>query len=154
MKPIATFAAGCFWRVEDAFRKVHGVSDVVVGYTGGHTEDPTYDEVCTGETGHAESVQIEFDPEEITYEQLLKVFWMIHDATQVGGQGPDIGSQYRSAIFYHDDTQKELAEKSRDELQAGGKYDQEIVTSIEPAGKFYPAEDYHQQYLAKVRGEA
>ena len=146
----ATFAAGCFWGVESAFRKVKGVSNVTVGYTGGHTKDPSYEEVCTDETGHAESVQVEFDPSAVSYDRLLEVFWRVHDPTTRNRQGPDIGSQYRSAIFYHSPEQKEKAIASkasheRDYRKAGMM----IVTEIVPATTFYPAEEYHQRYHEK-----
>ncbi len=147
---IATFAAGCFWGVEAAFRAVPGVTDVVVGYTGGHTERPTYEAVCTDRTGHAEAVEVSFDPAQVSYGQLLDTFWRIHDPTQEDGQGLDVGTQYRSAIFYHDDSQKRAAEASRDALAASGKHgDRQIVTEIVPVSTFWRAEDYHQRYLEK-----
>lgn len=145
----ATFAAGCFWGVEEMFRQLDGVTETRVGYTGGHTEHPTYEQVCTGQTGHAEAVEIDYDPDQIAYEDLLKVFWEGHDPTTPNRQGPDVGTQYRSAIFYHDDRQREAAEKSMKALQASGRYYGKVVTEIGPAGTFWPAEDYHQQYLAK-----
>ena len=145
----ATFAAGCFWGVEEAFRKTKGVVDTVVGYTGGFTENPTYKEVCTGRTGHAESVLVTFDPSQISYEELLDIFWNIHDPTTLNRQGPDIGNQYRSAIFYHNENQRIAAIASKERLQNSGKYKREIVTEIKPAMTFYMAEDYHQQYLEK-----
>jgi peptide-methionine (S)-S-oxide reductase len=148
----ATFAAGCFWGVEAAFAHVEGVVSSVVGYTGGHTENPTYQEVCTDKTGHAEAVQIAFDPSRISYDQLLKVFWGIHDPTTLNRQGPDVGSQYRSAIFYHTPQQKATAELSKQKLQRSGRFTKPIVTEITPASKFYRAEEYHQRYLEK-RGE-
>jgi len=148
----ATFAAGCFWGVEEAFRCLDGVTDTSVGYTGGHTDNPTYEQVCSGETGHAEAVHIEYDPEQISYEKLLEIFWSTHDPTTKNRQGPDVGSQYRSAIFYHDQNQKTLAEASRRRWNASGRFTGEIVTEIVEAGPFHPAEDYHQQYLAK-RGQ-
>jgi len=145
----ATFAAGCFWGVEEAFRKTKGVVDTDVGYTGGTTENPTYKQVCTGRTGHAESVLVYFDPSKVSYDELLDVFWKIHDPTTLDRQGPDIGNQYRSAIFYHNEKQKEIATESKNKLQSSGKYKREIVTEINPATTFYMAEDYHQQYLEK-----
>lgn len=145
----ATFSAGCFWGVEEAFRKTKGVIDTAVGYTGGFTENPTYKEVCTGKTGHAESVLVTFDPSQISYEELLDIFWKIHDPTALNRQGPDIGNQYRSAIFYHNENQRITATASKDRLQKSGKYKREIVTEIKPATTFYMAEDYHQRYLEK-----
>jgi len=145
----ATFAAGCFWGVEEAFRKVKGIVSTAVGYTGGTMENPGYREVCTGRTGHAEAVLVEFDPTQVSYDELLAVFWAIHDPTTLNRQGPDVGSQYRSAIFYHSDKQKDSAMASKDELRSSGKYKRDIVTEITPASTFYMAEDYHQQYLAK-----
>jgi peptide-methionine (S)-S-oxide reductase len=149
MQEIATFGAGCFWGIEAAFRKVPGVLDVAVGYTGGHTESPTYREVCTDTTGHAEVVQVTFDPEKVTYDQLLKVFWTIHDPTQVNRQGPDFGKQYRTAIFFHSPEQEAAAKKSKQELEANGKLRRPIATEITPAGTFWRAEEYHQRYLEK-----
>lgn len=145
----ATFAAGCFWGVEAAFRQTDGVIATRVGYLGGHKKDPTYQDVCTDTTGHAEVVEVEFDPAVISFEKLLDVFWEEHDPTTLNRQGPDVGTQYRSGIFYHDDTQKAAALASRDALQASGRFSKPIVTEITPAGTFYPAEDYHQQYLEK-----
>lgn len=146
----AIFAAGCFWGVEAAFRKVKGVISTEVGYTGGHTEHPTYGEVVTGMTGHAESVRIIFDPEVVSFRDLLEVFWSIHDPTQLNRQGPDYGTNYRSAIFYLDPEQKTLAEESRERLFRSGRLGgRPIVTEIVPAGPFYPAEEYHQQYYEK-----
>jgi len=145
----ALFAAGCFWGVEATFRQIKGVKATAVGYTGGHTESPSYEDVCTDRTGHAEAVQVEYDPKEVSYEQLLKVFWENHDPTTVNRQGPDVGTQYRSAIFYNTPEQKAAAEAARQSLAAGGKYRREIVTEIVPAGAFWKAEDYHQQYLEK-----
>lgn len=140
MQNKAIFAAGCFWGVETAFRKVEGVVDVAVGYTGGNTEKPTYEEVCSGNTGHAESVEITFDSKKVSYKELLDVFWKIHNPTTLNRQGPDIGTQYRSAIFYLDEEQKKLAEESKPE---------NAVTEITEASVFYPAEEYHQQYFQK-----
>ena len=148
----ATFAAGCFWGVEADFRDVEGVVKTTVGYTGGHFAKPTYEDVCSDSTGHAEAVLVEFDPNTVTYEELLAVFWNLHDPTTLNRQGPDRGSQYRSAIFYHDDAQKAAALASRDALEKSGKYKRPIVTEIAPADTFWPAEDYHQQYLEK-RGQ-
>lgn len=139
----ATFAAGCFWGVEDIFRKTEGVVDAEVGYTGGHTKNPTYEEVSSGETGHAEAVRLEFDPEKVSYEKLLDIFWNMHDPTTLNRQGPDIGSQYRSAIFYHTPEQKTMAEKSKPA---------DAVTEIIPAGHLYRAEEYHQRYFEKHGG--
>ena len=144
-----TFAAGCFWGVEDIFRGVKGVIDVIAGYSGGQTENPTYEKVCSGTTGHAESVQIQYDPAVVSYEKLLKVFWDMHDPTTLNRQGPDIGSQYRSIIFYHSPEQKVLAEKSKDELNHSDKFQDPIITEILPASTFYKAEEYHQQYFQK-----
>jgi len=149
----ATFAGGCFWQVEDEFRKLPGVTDVEAGYTGGTVPNPSYEDVCTGETGHAEAVLVSFDPKKTSFEKLLDAFWDVHDPTQLDGQGLDIGRQYRSAIFYHSGEQQKLAEASRDRLAASGKYKGEIITEIVPAQRFYRAEDYHQHYLAKRRGE-
>jgi len=145
----ATVAAGCFWGVEAAFRKVPGVVATTVGYTGGHLADPTYEDVCSGRTGHAEAVQVEYDPQRIGYDQLLDVFWSIHDPTQKNRQGPDVGEQYRSAIFFHDEGQQAAAEASKRQLESTGSYRRPVVTEIEPASTFYRAEDYHQQYFEK-----
>ena len=145
----ATFAAGCFWGVEAAFRKVKGVKKTTVGYEGGKTKSPSYEQVCTDKTGHAEVVQVEFDEKKLSYEQLLDIFWSCHDPTTINRQGPDLGTQYRSAIFYHSKKQKELAEKSKQALEKIKKYKSKIVTLIIPAQEFYKAEDYHQQYLEK-----
>ena len=148
----ATFAAGCFWGVEEAFRRVPGVVKTRVGYTGGHTPNPTYQEVCTGETGHAEAVEVTYDPRVVSYERLLEVFWSIHDPTSLNRQGWDVGTQYRSAIFYHTQEQAQVARSSRARLEASGKYKDPIVTEIVPAGPFYPAEEYHQGYYEKRGG--
>ena len=145
----ATFAAGCFWGVEESFRQLPGVIDTTVGYLGGHTQNPTYKDVCTDATGHAEVVQVTFDPAKVTYEQLLDVFWSAHDPTTLNRQGPDIGTQYRSAIFFHSPEQERLARAAKEHMQALGKFRRPIVTEITPASTFYPAEDYHQKYLAK-----
>jgi peptide-methionine (S)-S-oxide reductase len=145
----ATFAAGCFWGVEAAFRQVEGVLETSVGYSGGHYENPSYKDVCTGKTGHAEVVRVKFDPERVSYEELLDVFWSEHNPTTKNRQGWDIGTQYRSAIFYHDDEQKAVATESRDRLEASGRYRRPIVTEITQVSKFYPAEEYHQRYLEK-----
>lgn len=148
----ATFGAGCFWGVETAFREVPGVIDAAVGYLGGKLENPTYRDVCNGDTGHAEVVEVVFDPAKVTYEQLLDRFWTLHDPTQFNRQGPDYGSQYRSAIFFHSPEQKSSAEASKERLAASGRFAKKIVTEITPASTFYRAEEYHQQYLAK-RGQ-
>jgi peptide-methionine (S)-S-oxide reductase len=145
----ATFAAGCFWGVEAAFRQVPGVIDTAVGYAGGHTENPTYQDVCAHGTGHAEVVQVEYDPARVPYEQLLDVFWENHDPTQLNRQGPDIGDQYRSAIFFHTPAQEAAARASKARLEASGRFRRPIVTEITPAATFYRGEDYHQRYLEK-----
>jgi len=146
----AYFAAGCFWHVEDAFRQVPGVVATAVGFMGGHTENPTYEEVCTDRTGHAETTEVVYDPAKVTYEQLLDVFWSHHDPTTMNRQGPDFGSQYRSAIFYLDREQEEKAKASKERLQKSGKFAKSIVTEITPAKAFYKAEEYHQQYFEKT----
>lgn len=145
----ATFAAGCFWGVETAFRKIEGVVDVAVGYMGGGTENPTYKEVCTDQTGHAEVVQVDFDPDKVSYPQLLDTFWQCHDPTQLNRQGPDVGTQYRSAIFFHSPEQESEAAAAKEQLAVNGKYSQPVATLVKPAAEFYRAEEYHQQYLAK-----
>jgi peptide-methionine (S)-S-oxide reductase len=145
----ATFGAGCFWGVEAAFRQVKGVKATAVGYTGGHTKNPTYEEVCTDRTGHAEAVEVEFDPAEVSYDHLLGVFWENHDPTQRNRQGPDFGTQYRTAIFYHSPAQQAAATASKERLDQSGQFKRPIATEITPAGEFYRAEDYHQQYLEK-----
>jgi peptide-methionine (S)-S-oxide reductase len=147
----AIFAAGCFWQVEADFRNLEGVIETAAGYTGGKTEEPTYEEVCTDRTGHAEAVQVTYDPSQVTYEELLDVFWRSHDPTQLNRQGPDIGSQYRSAIFFASPEQEKSAIASRDAAQE--RFERPIVTEITEAPSFYPAEDYHQRYLEK-RGQA
>lgn len=146
---LATFGAGCFWGVEEAFRVLDGVTATRVGYAGGRLENPTYEQVCTDRTGHAEVVEVAYDPERVSYDDLLNVFWAEHDPTQVNRQGPDFGSQYRSVIFYHGEEQREAAEASKQRLALSGRHQRPIATLIEPAPTFYPAEDYHQQYLAK-----
>jgi peptide-methionine (S)-S-oxide reductase len=146
----ATFGAGCFWGVEEAFRKLKGVISTTVGYAGGNKEAPSYEDVCTDRTGHAEVVEVEFDPSQISYEQLLDVFWSNHNPTTSNRQGPDVGTQYRSVIFYHSPEQKATAEKSKTEQ--AGRFPRPIVTQIEPAPKFWRAEEYHQRYLEK-RGQ-
>lgn len=146
----ATFGAGCFWGVEDAFRELEGVIDTQVGYAGGDFDHPSYQDVCSGVTGHAEVVEVIYNPEIISYIDLLDVFWNIHDPTTLNRQGLDIGAQYRSVIFYHDDRQKKLAQESKEKLDNSGRYSQKIVTEIQPAPKFWRAENYHQQYLAKT----
>jgi peptide-methionine (S)-S-oxide reductase len=145
----ATFAAGCFWGIESAFRAVDGVMSTRVGYTGGETENPNYREVCTDLTGHAEAVEVTYDPGRVTYEELLDVFWQIHDPTQHNRQGPDVGSQYRSAIFFHDSGQEKAALASREALEKSGRLKREVATEIVPVARFYRAEEYHQQYLEK-----
>lgn len=143
----ATFAAGCFWQVEVDFRNTDGVKDAIVGYTGGSNENPSYEQVCTGSTGHAEAVEVTFDPEAVSYSDLLEVFWGLHDPTQLNRQGPDHGTQYRTAIFFHTPEQEREAIESRERAQADHR--KPIVTEIVAAGPFYPAEDYHQRYLEK-----
>jgi peptide-methionine (S)-S-oxide reductase len=153
MQEIATFGAGCFWGIEAAFRRVPGVLDAAVGYSGGRTENPSYQDVCTDTTGHAEVVQVTFDPEKLSYDQLLNVFWTIHDPTQVNRQGPDYGKQYRTAIFFHSPEQEAAAKKSKQALEASGKLRRPVATEITAAGPFWRAEEYHQRYLEK-RGAA
>jgi peptide-methionine (S)-S-oxide reductase len=145
----ATFAAGCFWGVETTFRQLDGVSDAVVGYTGGTSPDPTYQMVCSGRTGHAEAVQVEYDSERISYDQLVEAFWAAHDPTTADRQGPDIGTQYRSAIFCHSPEQEEAATAAKTDMDSAGRFARPIVTQIAPATQFYPAEDYHQRYFEK-----
>src|SRR5271157_1074318 len=149
MSEKATFGAGCFWGVEAAYRQIKGVIATAVGYEGGHTDNPTYGDVCSHTTGHAEVVQVEYDPERVSYEDLLKVFWENHDPTQLNRQGPDVGDQYRSVIFYNSPEQQKAAEASKEQRAQSGKYRRPIVTQIVPAQTFYVAEDYHQQYLEK-----
>jgi peptide-methionine (S)-S-oxide reductase len=145
----ATFAAGCFWGVEDAFRQVKGVTSTTVGYIGGHTKNPTYKEVCTDRTGHAEAVEVEFNPSEVSYRELLAVFFRSHDPATLNRQGPDIGTQYRSAIFFHDAQQEATAREAKATLEKAGVFKRPIVTEILPASDFYRAEEYHQQYFKK-----
>jgi peptide-methionine (S)-S-oxide reductase len=145
----ATFGAGCFWGVEVAFRQVPGVVDAAVGYAGGTVADPSYQQVCTGGTGHAEVVQVDYDPAQVSYEQLLDVFFANHDPTQLNRQGPDVGTQYRSVIFYHDEGQAEAARAAKAALQASGRYRRPVVTEIVPFSNFFRAEEYHQRYLEK-----
>ena len=145
----ATFGAGCFWGVESAFREVKGVTSTAVGYSGGPLTDPTYRDVCSGETGHAEVVQLEYDPSQVSYEQLLAVFWSIHDPTQLNRQGPDFGMQYRSVIFFHSPEQEAAARASLAKLEASGRLKCKIVTQILPASEFWRAEEYHQQYFER-----
>ena len=145
----ATFAAGCFWGVEAAFRQVPGVLETAVGYTGGSLPDPTYEDVCTDRTGHAEAVEVEFDAARVAYEKLLEVFWENHDPTQKNRQGPDVGTQYRSGIFFHSPEQKAAAEASKASLEASGRFKRPIATEITPASTFWRAEEYHQRYLEK-----
>jgi len=145
----ATFAAGCFWGVEEAFRNVKGVISTEVGYTGGRTENPTYRDVCRGDTGHAEAVNIAFDPAVVSLGELLDAFWNSHDPTTRNRQGPDIGSQYRSAVFYHSGEQRTLAEEAKAELEKAGRFRGKIVTEIVPAGRFWRAEEYQQKYFMK-----
>jgi len=147
----ATFGAGCFWHVEDLFGKIKGVKSTKVGYTGGNLTNPTYEEVCTDRTGHAEAVEIEYDPNEISYDKLLDIFWNSHDPTSLNRQGPDIGIQYRSSIFFHNESQKQDAEKSKERLNSSGKFSKNIVTEIIPSPEFYKAEEYHQKYFEKHR---
>lgn len=145
----ATFAAGCFWGIENLFSQTAGVLSTKVGYTGGWSENPSYEMVCTGKTGHAEAVEIEFDPKKITYEKLLAIFWDCHTPTSLNQQGADIGTQYRSAIFFHTSEQQAAALDSKEKLDLSKKFNTPIVTQIVPAAIFYPAEEYHQQYLKK-----
>ncbi|NWG09446.1 MAG: peptide-methionine (S)-S-oxide reductase MsrA [Nitrososphaerales archaeon] len=145
----ATFGAGCFWCVEAVFQRIKGVKSVVSGFSGGTVENPTYEEVCSGKTGHAEVVQITFDPKIVSYGELLEVFWIAHDSTSLNRQGPDVGTQYRSVIFYHNEEQKRIAERSKAEVAK--KFDKPIVTEIKPLNNFYKAEGYHQDYYNRNR---
>jgi peptide-methionine (S)-S-oxide reductase len=145
----ASFGAGCFWGVEAAFRRLAGVKSTQVGYMGGTMKNPTYEDVCTDRTGHAEVVEVEFDPARVSYDDLLEIFWQAHDPTQVNRQGPDVGTQYRSAIFFHSPQQEAAARASKQKLQASGKYRRPVATGIVPAAEFWRAEEYHQQYLEK-----
>lgn len=147
----ATFAAGCFWHVQELFDKIDGVTDTQAGYTDGDIKDPTYEQVCTNRTGHAEAVQVEYDPQRTSYEQLLDVFWSNHDPTTLNAQGFDVGSQYRSAVFTHSPQQLALASESKARLAGSARFSKPIVTAIKPAGSFYPAEEYHQKYFKKNR---
>lgn len=147
----ATFGAGCFWGIEAAFRRVPGVVATSVGYAGGSFKKPTYKDVCSGETGHAEVVQVEYDPSKVSYEELLDVFWKIHDPTTPNRQGPDVGTQYRSAIFFHNSAQEAAARASKEKLQSSGRFRKPVVTEIVPASEFYRAEEYHQRYFEKHR---
>ena len=149
MDKVATFAGGCFWCMEPAFDSLHGVHQTTVGYMGGNSENPSYSEVSSGKSGHAEAIQVRYNPQEVSYEALLKAFWSKIDPTQVNGQFADRGSQYRTAIFYHDDEQFVKAEKSKKKLEDSGLFDHPIVTEIIPAGEFFPAEEYHQDYYQK-----
>jgi len=150
----ATFAAGCFWGVEEAFLEMKGVKSTRVGYTGGNFPDPSYEDVCTDRTGHAEAIELEFDPNEISYKELLDFFWSIHNPTTKNRQGPDIGSQYRSTIFYHNPEQENIARKSKQQLDDSNSLQNKIVTEIVPAATFYQAEDYHQKYYQKIGGRS
>jgi peptide-methionine (S)-S-oxide reductase len=153
MSSRATFGAGCFWGVEETFRRTPGVVATAVGYEGGALENPTYHDVCTDTTGHVEVVEVEYDPDLVSYDRLLEVFWSNHDPTTLDRQGPDYGTQYRSVVFAHDDSQKAAAQEMKERLAASGRFRRPIVTAIEPASTFWRAEDYHQQYLAK-RGQS
>jgi peptide-methionine (S)-S-oxide reductase len=146
---IATFGAGCFWGVEAEFRRMKGVTGTAVGYAGGHLKNPSYRDVCSGTTGHAEVVQVEYDPATVAYDDLLNVFWENHDPTTLNRQGPDVGSQYRSAVFFHTPEQEAVARASKERLEKSGRYKRPVVTQIEPASEFWRAEEYHQQYLEK-----
>ena len=147
----ATFAAGCFWHVEEIFRKTSGVKSTQVGYSDGLTKNPTYEDVCTDTTGHAEAVEVDYDPQEVSYEELLKIFWNNHNPTTLNRQGPDVGKQYRSAVFFHTPEQRKAAIEMKEKLNpiAREKFQSDIVTEIKPASDFYRAEEYHQQYFAK-----
>ena len=145
----ATFGAGCFWGVEETFRRLNGVVSTAVGYAGGTRDNPSYEDVCTDKTGHAEVVEVEFDPSQINYNQLLDVFWSNHNPTTLNRQGPDVGKQSRSVIFYHSTEQKTAADSSKDALEKSGRFNRPVVTQIEPAPRFWRAEEYHQRYLEK-----
>ncbi len=149
----AIFGAGCFWGVERTFSRIKGVKDTKVGYMGGHLKNPTYEDVCTDKTGHVEVVEIRYDPKEITYEDLLEIFWNIHDPTQKNKQGLDVGTQYKSVIFYENEEQRKIAEKSKENLEKSKKFKKPIVTKISPVKKFYQAEEYHQQYFKKRQSQ-
>lgn len=149
---LATFGAGCFWGVEARFREQAGVVDAAAGYMGGHTEKPSYKQVCSDTTGHAEVVQLEWDPARVGYETLVRLFFELHNPTQRNRQGPDVGSQYRSVIFYHDDAQREIAERVMREVDASGRWSGPVATAVEPVATFWRAEEYHQQYLARNGG--
>ena len=146
----ATFGAGCFWGIEAAFRKVEGVTDAKVGYAGGTKDNPTYGEVCSGQTGHAEVVEVDFDPDRVSYDELLDVFWQIHDPTQLNRQGPDVGTQYRSAVYVHDEDQNAAALASRQSQEQSGRHNQPIATEVTEASAFWIGEDYHQRYFEKM----
>ncbi len=148
----ATFGAGCFWGVEEEFRKVPGVLQTAVGYAGGKKDNPTYEDVCSDETGHAEVVEVEYDPARVSYDQLLEIFWNNHNPTTLNRQGPDVGSQYRSAIFFHTPEQQEAAKASKERLEKSGRFGRPIVTEITPADRFWRAEEYHQRYFEKRGG--
>jgi len=154
MTETATFGGGCFWCIEAAFEEIDGVEDVTSGYAGGHTEDPSYREVCSGSTGHAEVVRVAYDPATVTYEELLEVFFTVHDPTQLNRQGPDVGTQYRSIVLYHDDEQRELAASYIEALDEEGGYDDDVVTELEPLETFHRAEEKHQDYFAKNPNDA
>ena len=154
MSETATFGGGCFWCIEAAFTELDGVREVTSGYAGGHVEDPTYRQVCSGDTGHAEVVQLEYDPDAITYEELLEVFFTVHDPTQLNRQGPDVGSQYRSVVMYHDDEQRRLADAYTEALDEEGGYDNDVVTELAPLEEFYRAEAKHQDYFEKNPADA
>lgn len=149
----ATFGTGCFWCTEAIFQQVEGVSKVISGYSGGQVDNPTYKQVCTGTTGHAECLNIVYDPSKVTFDELLEIFWQVHDPTTLNRQGNDIGTQYRSVVFYHNDEQKILVEKYKDALNKSGAWDNPVITTLEPYIKFYPAEDYHQNYYNNNTGE-
>lgn len=145
----ATFGTGCFWCTEAVFQRIHGVLEVIPGYAGGHVANPSYRQVCGGETGHAEAVRVQYDPDQVSFKELLDVFWQSHDPTSLNRQGADAGTQYRSVIFYHDPEQKRIAEEERDRVNASGQYDKPVVTELAPAGEFYEAEPYHHDYYRR-----